>query len=295
MKFKSPWIVLSVALTTLSSHGFDLANYQLVHTYDLPSVSAAEASAVTYNWDTGTLFVLGDEGDALVEVTTGGATVSTMTLTGFDDTEGLAYLGGGKFALTEERLQDIFQLTYVPGGTAGRGSLASVSFGPTVGNIGLEGISYEPGTGLYFGVKEKQNQDIYRAASLDFNLGTANITHPFVPNLGVLDLADVEVLSKVTSLVGTDHQDNLLIYSQESSRLLEVNRTSGTVISQFTLDGVTDAEGVTVDPSGNIYIVGETPRLYVLSAVPEPSSAALLLAGLGLGGFFLRRKLSPVS
>lgn len=43
----------------------------------MPSV-ASEASAVAWNADTGTLFVLGDEGDALVEVSTTGSLISTM-------------------------------------------------------------------------------------------------------------------------------------------------------------------------------------------------------------------------
>ena len=293
MKFRSLCAFGAFAVAVTTGHCFNLADYQLVRTHDLDPVAAAEASAVTYNWDTGTLFVLGDEGDALLEVTTSGVTVSTMTLTGFDDTEGISYLGGGKFALAEERLQDIFRLTYVAGGTADRSSLASVSFGATVGNVGIEGVAYEPATSLFFAVKEKQNQDIYRAASLDFDLGTATITHPFTPNLGVLDLSDVEVLSKVPSLAGSGHENNLLIFSQESSKLLEVTRDTGTVISEFTLAGVTDAEGVTVDSQGNIYIVGETPRMYVLSAVPEPTAAALGLAA--LGAVLLRRRIFPVS
>ena len=89
----------------------DLGQYTLAHTYALPVIAAEEASAITYNWDTDSLFVLGDEGDALVEVSKTGVQLSVMTLTGFADTEGLTYVGGGKFVLTEERLRDAFRLT----------------------------------------------------------------------------------------------------------------------------------------------------------------------------------------
>jgi uncharacterized protein YjiK len=105
----------------------------------------------------------------------------------------------------------------------------------------------------------------------------------------------VQVLSTVTSLRGTADQDNLLIYSQETPRLMEVTR-SGQVLSQFDFSGIAeDAEGVTIDGDGIIYVVGETPRMYVLAPtapVPEPEGWALLMAGLGLIGAASRRRFS---
>jgi uncharacterized protein YjiK len=245
----------------------DLLNYQLSATHALPPVSASEASAVTYNWDTGTLFVLGDEGDALVEVTTTGQPMSQMTLTGFDDTEGLTYIGRGQFVLVEERLQDVFLLTYSAGGTADRNSLPGVSLGPTVGNVGLEGISFDPLTGTYFTVKEKTPQGVFEN-TIDWGVPSGTPAELFVPNLGVLDLSDVQTLTTVPSLIGTADQNNLLIYSQESALLMEVTRT-GVVLSTFSFAGIaTDAEGVTIGLDGTIYVVGETPALYVLTPIP---------------------------
>src|SRR6185295_13701983 len=99
----------------------DLSRYVRVGRFDLPeptrttspanSLLAQEASAVTYNWDTDTLFVVGDGGTSVVQVTKTGTLVNSMTLapgpspqgTDFYDTEGLTYVGGGKFVLVEER------------------------------------------------------------------------------------------------------------------------------------------------------------------------------------------------
>jgi hypothetical protein len=259
---------------------FSLSQYSLQATYPLPLPSASEASAVSYNPDTGTLFVLGDEGDALAEVSLQGQLLTSMTLTGFDDTEGLAYLGGGRFAITEERLQNAYRFTYSAGGSVSRASLPVVDLGPTVGNVGIEGIAYEASTNTFFTVKEKTPQAV-RSGTIDFDAGTASMPDLFAPNLGVLDLSDIALLSSVPELVGTPSAQSLLIYSQESQRLLEVSRT-GTVLSSFDLTGVTDAEGVTVGPDGTIYIVGEAPALYVL--VPGPGTAGMLvLGGLALG------------
>lgn len=272
-----------------------LSDYSVTGTFALPAGPAAEASAVTYNWDTGTLFVLGDEGDALVEVLPDGTQVSSMTLTNFADTEGVTYVGGGQFVITEERLRDAYLLTYSAGGTASSATLPTADLGTTVGNIGIEGISFDRRDGSYVFVKETAPQEVNHASITFGAPGSATITSLFPPSLGVLDLSDVQVLSSVTSLVGTPGADDLLIYSQESARLLQVTR-AGATLSSFDFSAFAgDAEGVTIDPNGTIYIVSETgsvgggPTLFVLTAVPEPGTLALLAAGLAGIGWRRRR------
>src|SRR6218665_3858943 len=129
--------------------GLDLSRYSLTQTIALPTSTASESSAITWNWDNDHLYVVGDEGEYITEVTRTGAVVSSMRLSGFDDTEALTYIGNGQFVVGEERIQDVYKLTYQAGGTASRGSLATVSLGATVGNVGLEGISYDRASGEF--------------------------------------------------------------------------------------------------------------------------------------------------
>jgi hypothetical protein len=66
-----------------SLSGVDLSKYALVGRYDLPeptrtqappnSLLAQEASSVTYDWDTDTLFVVGDGGTSVVQVSKTGS------------------------------------------------------------------------------------------------------------------------------------------------------------------------------------------------------------------------------
>ncbi len=262
----------------------DLSKYQLTATHMLPPIAASEASAVTYNWDTGTLFVIGDEGEAIVEVSTTGQQLSTMTLTGFEDTEGLTYMGGGTFAIAEERIQDLVELDYLAGGAIDFNNLETVSIGPTVGNIGLEGVSFDPTTGNFIMVKEKFPQRVMEA-DVDFSDESANVWDLFDPTLGLADLSDVQALSIVPGMKGGPDEQNLLIFSQESAMLLEVTR-SGIIESSFDFNGIaTNAEGVTIGYDGTIYIVGEVPALYVLQPIPAPASLALFAcAGLTAAG-----------
>ena len=116
----------------------DLSTYLRVGRFNLPepartvappnSVLAQEVSAVTYNWDTNTLFVTGDGGTSIVQVSKIGELIDSMTLapggspqgTEFYDPEGLTYVGGGRFVMVEERDRQAVLFTYTPGTTLTR-------------------------------------------------------------------------------------------------------------------------------------------------------------------------------
>src|SRR5262249_24894805 len=144
------------------------------------SLLAQEASSVTYDWDTDTLFVVGDGGTSVVQVTKTGQLIDSMTLaagsspqgTEFYDTEGIAYVGGGRFVMTEEGNRQAVRFTYVPGGTLTRGATQTVKLGTTVGNIGLEGVTNDPLTGGFVFVKEKEPESIFQTG-IDWAAGTA--------------------------------------------------------------------------------------------------------------------------
>ncbi|BDI15504.1 hypothetical protein ANSO36C_13060 [Nostoc cf. commune SO-36] len=269
----------------------DLSTYVRIGRYDLPeptrttaptnSLLAQEASAVTYNKDTDTLFVVGDGGRAIVQVSKTGQLIDSMTLasgsspqgTEFYDTEGLTYVGDGKFVLIEERERQANLFTYTPGTTLTRSNVQTVKLGTTVGNIGIEGISYDPQTGGFIAVKEITPEGIFQT-NIDFAAGTAsngsattvNSTDLFNPALaGLVDFADVFALSNLSALNGQPDSSRLLILSQESGKIVNIDRT-GNISSSLTI--VSDAgnplsvvdqgnEGITVDKDGLIYVVNE--------------------------------------
>jgi uncharacterized protein YjiK len=267
-----------------------------------------EASAVTWARDRGTLFIVGDEGLGVVEISTTGATVSSMRFSGWpsastnNDAEGLAYLGNGLLVVAEERLQDLFLFGYVPGGSVNLALAPSVNLGPTVGNVGIEGISFDPRDGKLFAVKQ-DNPAQLRGGLASFSLGGGSfveqISFSGVSGLfGLASLSDIATLGGVDALAGTPAADNLLILSLDSRRLIEIDR-AGNTLSSLDLAGFTPQaiEGVTIDQFGTVYIVAEdsgTPnsRLLVLTPVPEPQAAALMLSGLLALAWLSRRRRS---
>ena len=298
------------AATAGATASINLGLYQLSGSYAIDSLGGVglEASAVTWARDRGTLFIVGDEGLGVVEISTTGATVSSMRFSGWpsastnNDAEGLAYLGNGLLVVAEERLQDLFLFGYVPGGSVNLALAPSVNLGPTVGNVGIEGISFDPRDGKLFAVKQ-DNPAQLRGGLASFSLGGGSfveqISFSGVSGLfGLASLSDIATLGGVDALAGTPAADNLLILSLDSRRLIEIDR-AGNTLSSLDLAGFTPQaiEGVTIDQFGTVYIVAEdsgTPnsRLLVLTPVPEPQAAALMLSGLLALAWLSRRRRS---
>src|SRR5262245_25282083 len=292
----------------------DLSTYVRIGRFDLPeptrtahppnSLLAQEASAVTYNWDTNTLFIVGDGGTSVVQVTKTGQMIDSMTLgtgpspqgTDFYDTEGITYVGAGKFVLMEERDRQANLFTYVAGGILHKTDAQTVKLGTTIGNIGIEGISYDPLTSGYICVKEKDPQSIFQTG-IDFMTGTATNGSPtttgstdlFNPALAnLVDFSDVFALSNLPSLSGQPDFSHLLIISQESGQIVNIDR-SGNIFSAMTIvsdpgnplsvAGQTN-EGLTMDRDGNLYVVNENgggdanhPQLWVYAHTDDTNLA----------------------
>ncbi len=300
-------LALSVGALGASAAGLDLSRYQLGANYALDALGGMglEASAVTYARDRNSLFFVGDEGLGVVEISLTGQTLGSMRFSGWpansthNDAEGLAYLGNGQLVVVDERPQDAHRFTYQAGGSINLANAQSVSFGGNAGNLGTEGISYDPRNGGSFVTVKQGSPQAVLAGGLTFAAGGAGVSTMsalFNPALlGLASLSDVQTLASVDALAGTAAADHLLILSLDSQRLVEVNR-SGQILSSLDLSGLTQQaiEGVTVDEKGIIYLVAEdsgfgNSRLIVLTPVPEPASVMLMLAGLGLLGWRARR------
>jgi uncharacterized protein YjiK len=312
---------MAIASLPTSAQWTGLGNYALTATYALPvsspnpfSATQFEASAVTWNRDTNTLFMLGDGGGYIMETSLTGTPIGFMRLAAgispqgneFYDPEALAYIGGGQFVMTEERYRTAVQFSYAAGSTLQRAQTSTIKLGTTVGNTGLEGLTYDPVTGGFILVNEASGsgaaQNIFQT-QLNFAAGTAsngsattvNNTSLFpAANIGYSTLNDVFALANVYG-TGAGNAQNLLVLTQTGVR--EMTR-AGAQVSSLALPGNPpyQVEGITMDANGIIYVVsdngnaGINSSLLIYAPVPEPGTYAMLLAGLVLVGCAARRR-----
>ena len=296
--FETPTLSL-----TAPGNTYDLGNYELVGNYLLPVAPTApnklahEASAVTYNKDTDSLFVVGDGGTGIVQVSKTGTLIDSMSLaagssaqgTYFYDTEGITYIGNGKFVMVEERDRQVNEFTYVKDTTLGASNVRKIKLGTTIGNIGIEGLSFDPATNGYVFVKEATPLGMFQS-TLDFANGTAsngssttvNSTDLFDPSkTGLTAHNDVYALSNILTTTAGDYE-HLLILSAPDGKIVKVDR-KGNIQSTLPLSATAKIEGLTMDASGNLYVVSEEgggnidkPQLQVYA--PKSSKIA---AGVG--------------
>ena len=165
--------------------------------------------------------------------------------------------------------------TCKPSSSARRSATSDSKASPTI-----------PLTGGFIFVKEKDPESIFQT-NIDFDAGTATNGSPtatsstdlFNPALANLaDFSDVFALSNLPSLNGQPDFSHLLVISQESGQIINIDR-SGTVSSRLTIVAdpgsplsVPDMtmEGVTMDRDGILYVVNENgggdanhPQLWV--------------------------------
>lgn len=294
----------AVGVCALPSKGAALRTYTNHATYD---ILVPEASAVTYNRDTGTLFAIGDEGEALYQISKTGALIDRMTFDNnhprgqraLDDPEGVAYLGNGKFMIADERIGTGWVTTYSAGTEVGVGVMPGFVFtGASGPNVGLEGVAYDPITDSVWGVKEHSPLSIFVQSNISGG-GQSVTSTPFPGNrfsrAGITSLSDIYVMAASASFALDDpRRMNILVLARSENLLVEMTRTGEIVdtldISFFNKHTI---EGLTMDDQGNIYLVSEfsstgKDNLHVLWSAPEPS--ALLLGAVGSLVLLRRRR-----
>jgi uncharacterized protein YjiK len=235
-----------------------------------------DISGITYDYDHDRLLTITNGGlMQIVALDRAGNVLERYLLEGFDDTEGLAYMGNGRVVVTEEGDQ---RLTFIqlPEKSAtirkGADPFITVGINLSTNNKGFEGVTYDPVTDRLFVIKERDPRQLYEidgvSKSLNGNLSinlidrTDWVNHEFFGR----DIADAYYDP------GTGH---LIMLSEQSKLLIELDKEGRFVSYKSLLEGVKDffsskshPEGVTMDAQGHLYVVSEPNLFYSFTRKP---------------------------
>ncbi|MEP9319207.1 SdiA-regulated domain-containing protein [Pseudomonas sp. LABIM340] len=229
----------------------------------------SDLSAISYDFDQDRLLAVTNAGNMkLAVLNKAGEMLAEYPMSGFEDVEAIAYLGGGLVAVADENLQqiDFFSLPEHPGQTIQASEVQSfaLAINPSIHNKGFEGLTYDPDHDRLFIGKERGPRQIYEVTGVRASLA------------GKMQLKIIDRTTWVKrSVFGTDISDlhydrrsgHLLVLSEESRLIMELDDQGG-LVSFRSLGGFGDlkhrapqAEGLTMDASGNLFVVSE-PNLF---------------------------------
>jgi len=271
------FIILLIIFThqSVNAQNVDLNKYELANTTQYPSsIINDNLSGITYNEETKTLFMVQNDPTNIYEVNLEGVLEETIELVGFDDTEGIAHLGGNRFAVTEERLGNVVLFNIDANTTRVNYRDSDIvelpkSLGPPfdgVTNDGLEGLTYNKATKEIITTREYKKLEDQPEGYFVFKMPS---TFPYT-----LRIDEVRTLCKSGSplndlrdLAGIHYTgNNMLVLSEgedENNRklLIEINPNCEEV-SRLSLSNTNQPEGVTLTEDGVLYIASEKNLLY---------------------------------
>lgn len=237
------------------------------------------ASGLTFNTETGTLFTVINRPPQIAELDTEGRLLRVIGLEGVKDPEGITYVQGESYVISDE---DSHRMYWV---RIGRDTQrVSVAGRPSLGigidrlhNSSFEGISWDGVHKRLYVVREKLPMRVLMVTGLDPDAPSASgfnidISEWKSSRAGSLFMSD---LSSVTLHDPTGH---LLLLSDESALVVEY-ASDGRPVSMLPLwrgfgglrRKVPQPEGVAVGPDGRLYLLSEPNLFYRFERVPKPS------------------------
>ena len=189
-----------------------------------------------------------------------------ITGANFGDTEDIISLPENKFAvLTEagklyvgfiENGENNFELN--------PNDFQEIIFMNHQGNSGPEGIAFDKANELIYVAKEKNPMEIY-----NFNLPSTDNDTLIIPSIPFnAELALSNEIDDISALLFDERTDRLIVLSEDSNKILDIDPSSGEIKSVFELEENNQYEGISFyNQYYNLIIAGE-PNFYLRISRP---------------------------
>lgn len=246
-----------------------LTDYNLVQKVELEGVDN-NASGLAWNPQTGTLFAVINGSNDILELSRQGDVLRRINMNGFRDVEAITWIGDDKYIIADERYQSLVAITINEETVVvERADSPSITIGIGAGdNKGFEGVAWDPSDKGVFVARERDPSRIMKVYGFEQGAVMQFSVEPSED----IDKAALTYKSDLSGLHYDPTRGHLLVLSHESGLLTEINR-KGEVLSFMELakgwhglkEDVPQAEGVTMDDEGNIYLLSEPNLFYKFS------------------------------
>ncbi|TBV03042.1 SdiA-regulated domain-containing protein [Phytopseudomonas dryadis] len=254
------------------SHSLWLNDYRVVIEAQRIEGLEDDVSALSYDPDRKSLFTVTNKHPKLIELSLDGKVLRTIELVGFGDPEAVEYVAPGRFVIADERAQRLVKVRVDDATTsidAADGQQMSLGLEMGTRNKGFEGLAYDLTGQRLFVAKERDPMRIYEVH------GFPNLD-PATPNpVQIRDdrKRDAGIFVRDLSSLHYDNRTgHLLALSDESRLVVELGEDGKPISSLSLLQGqqglkasVPQAEGITMDDRGVLYLTSEPNLFYVFS------------------------------
>ncbi|MTD37086.1 hypothetical protein GIX45_00280 [Erwinia sp. CPCC 100877] len=242
-----------------SARGMALSDYQLQYETRLPDVD--NLSSLTWWSKRGILMATTNRPASILAISPEGKLLHRQAIDFIRDAESIESLGDNRFALVDEHNSRLWIVTISEDFKVSVVKQFKPDFFGKARNRGIEGLAWVEQDNTLWLAKERKPMALYRIR-----------WQPETQALSDLDDAG-RIVNRLplSDISGMDYYGgNLLILSHESKMLLEVEPEQGTVVSRMSLradqhglkEDIPQAEGVTSDPGGTLYMVSEPNHFY---------------------------------
>lgn len=257
-------------------HGLDLSHYQ-VAIEAKPLSHYKNTSGLTFNQETGTLFTVLNDMGLIVELSRDGTPLREIQVHGSDDLEGITHVEQDYYVVADERDSQLW-LLQIKADTreVSLSDARLLKFGMNErGNKNFEGVSWDSVNHRLIVVKERDPKYVLSVSGL-YHAGNKIQNGIEVERLKQFDGALKWALRDLSSVTYHEQSGHLFLLSDESKLLKQFNESGQTMGSLALWKGfhglhqsVPQAEGVSIDDQGNIYIVSEPNLFYVFKPQPQ--------------------------
>lgn len=271
------WYFWHNAQPVADQHALNLKGYRVtIEGHPIPGIE--NASELTFNPNTRTLFTVLNQENQIVELSLTGNVLRTIDVTGVNDMEGITYIDGNRFVIADEHDSRLILADIDPKAlTLNVAGLPTIRLGINeTSNKNFEGVSWDDRKKTLIVVKERDPKYVVSVKGL---VNASN--HDGALNLEIesqhkYDRMLAWAMRDLSAVKYLGQSGHTLLLSEESKLVKEFDEHAkplGAMVLWAGFHGLTrnipQAEGITVDDNNNIYIISEPNLFYVF----RPQSA----------------------